>query len=242
MSILKTDYRRPEPRVQMSNHLLDRLSANDLALLAPSLETVPFVLNERIANAGQIIEHAYFPDSGILTFVAGAGAAQIEVAIIGSEGMTGVPIVLSDGRSVFDVHAHADGQARRVRADDLREAMAQSPSLHGLLLRYAQVLLIQIAHTALANSHANIEQRAARWLLMAHDRVRADELRLTHEFLARVLAVRRPGVTEAFHALEGRGLIKAARGALTIIDREGLEELAGPVYGAAEAEYRRLIG
>jgi CRP-like cAMP-binding protein len=104
------------------------------------------------------------------------------------------------------------------------------------------VFSVQVAHTALANGRAKIEERLARWLLMVHDRIDGDEVNLTHDFIALMLGVRRPGVTDALHALEGKGLIRSTRGVLRIVDREGLEVIANAIYGVPEAEYRRLIG
>jgi CRP-like cAMP-binding protein len=102
--------------------------------------------------------------------------------------------------------------------------------------------MTQTAHTAIANARANIEQRLARWILMAHDRIQSSYLPLTHEFLALMLGVRRAGVTEALHALEGKRLIKSLRGQVKILNRKGMERIAGGLYGVPEAEYRRLIG
>jgi CRP-like cAMP-binding protein len=111
------------------------------------------------------------------------------------------------------------GKALRIRADDLQQAMDDLPLLRQLLLRYAQVFMIQIAATALADGRYKIEQRLARWLLMSQDRL-GDKLNLTHDFLALMLGVRRPSVTDALHALEGEQMIKAARGQITIRSRE----------------------
>jgi CRP-like cAMP-binding protein len=108
-------------------------------------------------------------------------------------------------------------------------------------LRYVQVLAIQTAQTALANGRGKLEARLARWLLMAHDRAERDQFIITHQFLALMLGVRRPGVTTTVHSLEGRNLIKARRNSITITDREGLLKLAKSSYGVPEAEYKRLV-
>jgi CRP-like cAMP-binding protein len=127
-------------------------------------------------------------------------------------------------------------------ADELRKAMLASPSLHGRLLKFVQSFVIQTAQTAICNAQSRLDQRLARWILMAHDRLGVDTLPLTHEFLSLMLAVRRPGVTDALHALKSRGLIGAARGNITVRDRKGLERTAAQSYGLPEAEYRRLLG
>jgi CRP-like cAMP-binding protein len=110
------------------------------------------------------------------------------------------------------------------------------------LLKFVQAFGVQTTHTAVSNAQSRLDVRLARWLLMAHDRIGEDTLTLTHEFLSLMLGARRPGVTEALHALRKQGLISYARGRITVKDRKGLERAAGEAYGTPEAEYRRLIG
>ncbi|MGI4811275.1 MAG: Crp/Fnr family transcriptional regulator, partial [Janthinobacterium lividum] len=132
--------------------------------------------------------------------------------------------------------------ALRIDTVRLREAMDQSPSLNKLLLAYAHVLMIQTAACAVGNAHHRVEARLARWLLMCHDRVEGDEILLTHDFMAMMIASQRTGVTITLHVLEGIGAIRSKRGRVIILDREKLEDLAGDAYGEPEGEYRRLIG
>ena len=127
-------------------------------------------------------------------------------------------------------------------ADALRSVMARNAGIQAVMLKYVQAFLIQVSHTAICNAHSHIDERLARWILMAHDRVSGATVLLTHEFLALMLAVRRAGVTEALQALVAQGLIKAARGSVTVLDRKGLETSAGDSYGVPESEYRRLLG
>ena len=134
------------------------------------------------------------------------------------------------------------GSGLRMRAEDLEAAMGASPSLKVLLLRWVQALMIQTAQSALANGRYTIQERLARWLLMCHDRLDGDDLPLTHEFLSLMLGVRRSGVTEALHVLEGVRIVKTSRGRIHLLDRGRLEEIAGGCHGLAEAEYGRLIG
>jgi CRP-like cAMP-binding protein len=119
--------------------------------------------------------------------------------------------------------------------------MKKSPSIQKSFLHFAQAFMIQTAHTALANGRANIEERLARWLLMAHDRVDGDDLPLIHEFLALMLGVRRSGVTVALHELEREGLTKSYRGHIRVLDRKALEKAANASYGVAETEYERRM-
>ena len=133
------------------------------------------------------------------------------------------------------------GSGHRVTAELLRQGIEQSPALHTSLLRCAHAFNVQTAQTAVANGRHKIEERLARWLLMAQDRGDGDELRITHEFLGLMLAVRRPGVTIALNLLEARGLIRARRGTVRIVDREGLMESSNGAYGVPEAEFRQAV-
>jgi CRP-like cAMP-binding protein len=133
------------------------------------------------------------------------------------------------------------GEAYRIEATRLRDAVEGRPSLYLHLLRFVQAFTVQVAQTALSNGSYSLEERLARWLLMCHDRVDGDVLSTTHEFLSIMLDVRRPGVTEALHILEGAHMIRAERGLVTVLDRAKLEQVAGESYGVAEAEYARLM-
>jgi CRP-like cAMP-binding protein len=192
--------------------------------------------------ANTTIENVYFPLSGIVSVVAKSGAEQIEAGVIGREGMTGAAVVMGNHRSPNEVYVQVAGSGLRIEADKLRAALDASESLRLLAQKFVQVFIAQVTQTALANGRAKLDERLARWLLMAHDRHDDDHLLLTHEFVALMLGVRRPGVTDALHELEGRGLLRATRGVIRILNRKGLEELAGSAYGVPEAEYKRLIG
>jgi CRP-like cAMP-binding protein len=132
--------------------------------------------------------------------------------------------------------------AMRITAAALREMMAASPSLSANLLRYVNVFMVQGSQTALANGRGKLDERLARWLLMWDDRLRPRTLHVTHEFLALLLGVRRPGVSDTVAALESKGLIRATRAEVSIRNRRGLKLLASGFYGIPEAEYDRLLG
>ncbi len=237
---LGTDGSAPLP---WRNRLLLALSVQDFSLLQPQLEPVPLPVGTRLAEPNTPIQHVYFLDEGIASVVASTPQGRrIEVGIIGREGLTGLPVLLGTDRSPHACFVQTAGSGWRIRADDLRRAMAASPSLHQHLLRFVQAFMVQMGQTALANGSHVIEQRLARWLLMCHDRVDGDELATTHEFLSLMLGVRRAGVTVALQALEERGLIATQRGQVTVLNRAGLEAVAGDSYGLCEAEYERLIG
>jgi CRP-like cAMP-binding protein len=224
------------------NLLLLSLSRKDRALLLPHMEEAALGLRDPIEKSNTSIKHVYFPDSGIISVVTKSNEDQIEAGLIGREGMSGTAVVLGNHRSPNDAYVQVAGRGRRISAKDLRAAMEESNTLRRQLQLYAHVFMVQIAQTAFANGKAQIEERLARWLLMAHDRQDDDDLHLTHEFVAVMLGVRRSGVTDALHALEGAGFVRAGRGVVRITNRKGLIALARNIYGVPEAEYRRLIG
>jgi CRP-like cAMP-binding protein len=156
--------------------------------------------------------------------------------------MTGTALLLGITSTPNELRVQIPGHGLQIGSERLRELLSQSRSLQQHLLMFVQALLIQTTQTALSNKNASLEERLARWLLMCHDRVEGDRLILTHEFMSAMLGVRRAGVTVGTQILEGKGLIRANRGEIIILDREGLEEEAGGSYGVAEAEYTRLFG
>jgi CRP-like cAMP-binding protein len=223
------------------NRILAGLTEARLALLAPHLAPVELELRMVLEVPGEPIAHVYFPASGVISVVAvGTDKRRIEVGLFGRDGMSGLAVVLGDDRSPHETLVQVPGFGHRLAADALREAMADAP-LRDHLLHFAQAFSVQTAYTALANGRHNIEERLARWLLMCHDRGEGDALALTHDFLATMLGVRRAGVTVALHMLEGRGLIKATRGRIQVLDRGDLERAATGLYGPPEAEYARLM-
>jgi CRP-like cAMP-binding protein len=227
----------------LSNRLLKLLSPADFALLAQNFEPVGLELNTVVVSASKPIEHAYFLESGIVSVVASrADSRVIEVGIYGREGMGGFPLLLGSDQSPHDQYMQLPGAGHRIKTAPFLAAVRKSETLNRLLLRYVHSFTTQTAQTALANSGNNIDERLARWLLMCHDRIDGDVLPLTHKFLSMMLGVRRAGVTDAIHILQGRGLIRATNGQIEIRNREKLERLAGAAYGLPEAEYKRLIG
>ena len=225
------------------NRLLRAMSAEDFARLTPHFEPVTLSLKQVLVEANQPIEHVYFIEEGLASVVAiSPDNERLEVGHIGREGMTGEPVILSVNQTPLQTFIQVAGSGLRMRAEDLAAAMEASPPLKVLLLRWVQALMIQTAQSALANGRYTIQERLARWLLMCHDRLDGDDLPLTHEFLSLMLGVRRSGVTEALHVLEGVRIVKTSRGRIHLLDRGRLEEIAGGCHGLAEAEYGRLIG
>jgi CRP-like cAMP-binding protein len=176
------------------------------------------------------IDQIFFIESGFASVVAHGSGRAMEVGIIGREGMTGLAIVLGKDRSPHETFVQLSGAGLRIAASHLRRAVGQSASLQITFLRYAHDFYLQIAQTAVTNGRSTVEERLARWLLMAHDRVDGDELLLTHEFIAMMIAVRRASVTDTLHLLEKAGLIATRRNAITILNRKGLEKSSNGFY------------
>lgn len=224
------------------NRILDLLSEEDRGRFASRLEPVSLRQGQVLHESLQPIEFVYFIESGFSSEIAhDAGGARIEVGCIGNEGFSGVPVVLGVPSSPHKSFMETDGTALRMQSTQVVQAMRTSESLASLLLRYAHVFMIQIASTVLADGRYGIQERTARWLLMSQDRMGGDELPLTHEFLSLMLGVRRASVTDALHALEGEGAIKATRARIQVRDRRKLEAIAGHSYGLPEAEYERVM-
>jgi CRP-like cAMP-binding protein len=231
--------RKPSP-ISSRNRLLNGLSAADLALLQPDLEPVSLPIRQVLETPNKPIKHSYFIERGLASIVALNGHRRLEVGLIGREGMTGVPIVLGNDRSPHENFIQIAGEGVRIPAEKLREALQQSRSLERAFLSFAHSFMNQTANTALSNGTATIEERLARWLLMANDRLEGDEVPLTHEFLSLMLGVRRAGVTVALHYLEQRALIRMSRGQIVITDREGLRTAANGTYRQPETRRKRV--
>jgi CRP-like cAMP-binding protein len=229
-------------RDALRNQLIARMQPADWELIAPHMEPVTLKERQVVEVPGKPITHVHFIEIGVVSVVAvNAEDHRIEVGVIGNEGMTGVALVMGDTRAQHSAYMQIAGNGYRIPAAAFAEAQKKSASLSALMLKSAQAFMIQTAHTALANGRAKLEERLARWLLMAHDRMDTDAVPLTHEFLAVMLGVRRAGVTVALHSFEQRGFITMRRGQLTLVNRAGIEQVAGSFYGMPEAELKRLM-
>lgn len=226
----------------VQNLLLTALPPLEFNVLQPHLEWVDLRLRVSLSGPNEPIKHAYFPTEGICSIIAvNPAGVRIETGIIGKEGFVGSPIILLVDHAPYEVIVQAEGRALRISRRNLLLSVEKCPAFNALLLRFIHNFMVQTAHSALANGHHTIEERLARWLLMCHDRIGANEFVMTHQFLAIMLAVRRSGVTEALHMLEGQNIIQSTRGRIEILNRKRLEKAAGGSYGVPEQEYERLI-
>ncbi len=215
----------PEPTPSsVRNRLLRRLAAPDLARLRERMELVELALKSNILEADAPVGSVYFPETGTVSMIAALGeGAHGEVGLVGPEGMVGLPLLYGVATSPLDATVQVRGVALRLSAASFRSALADTPDLLAILLRYVDAFQTQVSQTAACNGRHHIDQRLARWLLMTHDRVEGDSFPITQEFLSIMLGVRRPGVTLAVGALQRAGLVQHERGAMRILDRCSLE-------------------
>ncbi|GJE72035.1 Crp/Fnr family transcriptional regulator [Methylorubrum podarium] len=225
------------------NRLLQALPPAEREPLLAQFERVQVQKGEVLWSVGDPLEFVYFPEAGLSSNVAVMSEGRrIEVGCFGQEGMVSTASVLGADRAPHELIVQVGGPWLRIGTGAFREALGRSPILHGLLLRYAHTVMMTVSQTAMSNGAYSVEERLARWILMAHDRLEGDELSLTHDFLSIMLATQRSTVTLAIQALEGYGAIQARRALIIVRDRGMLCDLAGNSYGPAEAEYERLIG
>jgi len=225
------------------NGLLAALPLEDFARLRPGLRPVELRLDETLFGAGGAVEAALFIESGMVSLLARVeNGERVEVGSSGREGLVGLPLVYGDDRSLVEAKVQMGGAALRIGAAALRAAMEESAALRGLLNRYALAFHAQVTLAAACNARHPIEQRLARWLLTAHDRADGDEFAMTHEFMAMMLGVRRPGVSLAAGVLQAAGLIRYARGRMAVADRLGLEAASCECYHVVRREFARLLG
>jgi CRP-like cAMP-binding protein len=230
------------PHPHTGNRLLDSLAADDLQLLLPHLTEISFTQKQTFNAAGEVIERIYFPTAGVVSLVTLIDeGVSVEIGIIGREGMVGTPVLLGSEIASNEAYGQIAGTALRIPTGTLLDCVEQSRTLRLRLLRFAQALTFHVSQSAACNARHTIDERCARWLLAAHDRVSGDDLPLTHEFLGMMLGVRRAGVTVAAGALQHAGFIRYRQGRVTVLDREGLQESACECYRAVKNEYARLM-
>ncbi len=233
----------PPLKSTVRNKLLSSMTAADFDRIIPHLEPIELPRLFSLSAPDQMSNHCFFLESGIASIVAQLSNGQMaEIGIFGRDGMSPTALVMHAHTAPYSIFMQVAGRGFRMHSIRLSHALEESVDLRSLLLRYGQVMAVQASFTALSNATSHIEKRLARWLLMCHDRSDSETICLTHEFLSIMLAVRRQSVTTALHVLEGKYLISAGRNRVTVQDRRGLEDFAGPAYGPPEKEYRRLIG
>jgi CRP-like cAMP-binding protein len=225
-----------------NNHILDALPALERERMATSLQRLEMPLGAVVHESGATQTHAYFPIDGIvsLIYVLRDGSSA-EVAIVGHDGMVGMPILMGGGISPHRAVVQAAGSMLRMTAQDLRNECERGGPLQQLLMHYNQALMIQIGQTAVCNRHHTVDQQLCRWLLMSIDRLPNSDLTMTQDLIARMLGVRREGVTEAAGRLQRDNAIRYHRGRITVLDRSIVQARCCECYDVVQKEYTRLL-
>lgn len=232
----------PESQSPIQNRILAALPAAEFQRLSRHLTPVSLPLGETIYEPESSINEVYFVSTGVVSLVAHLkDGGSVEVGLVGNDGMVGLPVVLGDNISPNEAIVQIADGAMRMSANVLRDELKKDGILLSLLLRSTLATLKQVSQTAACNGSHTVGERLARWLLMCHDRVPGDELKLTQEFIAQMLGIRRSGVSEAAVILQAKGLISYSRGNITIINRAGLEKFTCECYAIVKAEYDRLF-
>jgi CRP-like cAMP-binding protein len=237
------DITPPASRGSSGNRLIAALPRMDRLRLVAGCEDVPLVLSARILESGKRVRFVHFPTSGFVSLITPIDATtQLEVGLVGDEGMVGTPLVLGVDSSPLLALVQGAGRSLRIAATPFRRELARSAALRVLLDRYLFVRMAQLAQATGCTRYHLVEARLARWLLMTQDRAHSAAFHITHEFLAAMLGVRRAGVTQAARALQGKGLIHYRRGELSVINRRGLEAASCSCYQADLDTHRRVLG
>lgn len=230
------------PAFTERNRLLLALPRADYRALLPDLEPVSLSHGAVLFEARTRIRHVYFPQHCVISLLAAAGDGPgVEVGLIGNEGMAGLSVFLGAARSVTQAVLQIPDGASRMAVGAFVRAVAERPSFEKVLRRYTQSVFSQVTQCLACNQRHAVAPRCARWLLMAHDRVGADRFELTHDFLGQMLGARRPTVSITARGLQSLGLIRYARGIITVLDRAGLETAACSCYDVIEADYARAF-
>jgi CRP-like cAMP-binding protein len=226
-----------------NNRLLASLPRKNHQQLIAACDEVDLCVGEKLWEPQRRIEYVYFPVDSIISQLVPVHAREnLELSLVGSEGMVGTPLVLGVNSSYLQALVQGSGAALRMSAASFRHELEQVPALRQQLNRYIYVLQAQLALTAACISFHSLDLRLARWLLMTHDRVGSDSFHLTHKFLAQMLGVRRVGVTNAAGVLQKRKLLRYSRGDITILNRADLEKASCSCYQASRNVYESVLG
>lgn len=225
-----------------SNRLLAALPDEESRKLQPHLAPVNLVREGVLVEDGERFEHVYFLERGVVSLVcAFEDGAFVGMSTIGCEGVVGASALLACEKAVGRHMVQVPGSALAIEFGTLQTILPASPALRALGRAYVQAHLAQVLQSVACNAVHDVIERCARWLLMTHDRSGGDTFALTHELLAEMLGVHRPTVTRVAGILQRAGLIRYSRGAISVVDRQGLEEASCECYGIIRRHYERLL-
>lgn len=225
----------------LSNHLIASLPDAEWRRWQPQLEPVDLKLAQVLYESNATMSHIYFPTTAIvsLLYVLENGASA-EIAVVGNEGVVGISLFMGGESTPSRAVVQSAGKGFRLSSAMIKDEFGRPPVLH-LMLRYTQALITQMAQTAVCNRHHSLDQQLCRWLLLSLDRLGGNDLVMTQELIANMLGVRREGVTEAALKLQKAGLIRYARGHITVLDRRAVEDRTCECYAVVKREYDRLL-
>jgi CRP-like cAMP-binding protein len=226
------------PAPKPKNRILAALPPREWEQIGPLCQPIELVNGRELIEGGEPFSHVYFPESGIISTVSVFESGEVtEIATTGREGMVSVAAILGADRALYRSMVQMPGSALMIDFQAFRRAQREFPAFQKALLTYSQAFLGQVMQSVACNGTHSVEERCARWLLMAHDRSDDDRFLLTQEFLAQMLAVSRPAVNLVARTLQQAGLIRYRRGEITILDRAGLEEASCECYGLIRQHY-----
>ncbi|HWZ63527.1 MAG TPA: Crp/Fnr family transcriptional regulator [Steroidobacteraceae bacterium] len=224
------------------NHLLAALAPAERERIFPHLQLVPMPLGKVLYESGDVLRHVYFPiDSIISLLYVLADGASAEISVVGNEGLIGIALFMGGETTPSRAIVQSAGYAYRLAGQLLKDEFHRNGPMQLLLLRYTQALITQMSQTAVCNRHHSVDQQLCRWLLLSLDRLSSNQLIMTQELIANMLGVRREGVTEAAGKLHKLGIIRYARGQITVLDRQQLELLCCECYAVVKTESDRLL-
>lgn len=224
------------------NHLLAAFPVPEQERIYSHLELVPMPLGKVLYESGDLLRYVYFPTNCIVSLLyVLANGASAEISVVGNEGLIGIALFMGGETTPSRAIVQSAGFAYRLVAQQLKDEFHRNGEVQLLLLRYTQALITQMAQTAVCNRHHTVDQQLCRWLLLSLDRLASNQLAMTQELIANMLGVRREGVTEAAGKLDKLGVIRYARGRITVLDRPKLEQLCCECYAVVKKESDRLL-
>ncbi len=230
------------PHVASENQMLAALPHEEYKRLHPHMELVALPRGKTLYNAGDRVTSAYFVMRGLLSLISTTEeGAQVEVGMVGKEGMVGIPILLNAETSHYRVLVQVAGVGMKIKAGAFREEFLRGGCLQDLMLRYIDTVLMQITQSAVCNRFHTTEQRLSRWLLVCRDRLNSNYIPLTQEFISHMLGAPRTSVTSTASALQKEKLITYTRGKITILDGESLEARSCECYRVVKKVFKNVI-
>ena len=224
------------------NQLLAALPHAERERLTPHLEFVHLPRGKTLLESGALMRYAYFPLKGVISLLGTTEDGEtVEVAMVGNEGMLGIPIILRVDVALHTSVVQIPGDAFKIRSDVLKLEFKRNDKLQDFLLRFTHSLIAQISQSATCNRFHTVERRLGRWLLVIDDRVKHQPFYLTQEFISQMLGTPRTVVTIAANKLQDAGFIRYRRGRITILNRHGLESIACECYGIVTNELSRFL-